>query len=290
MERWAPLAVIVAMAVAGCGGRDAVPAGVPVDADGSALPNLEGFVVDDAIRPMEGVLVRILFSDVNATTDAQGHYAIHQPTFLAEDVLLSAAAPGYQPRTQQVQLSGHRSTRMDFRLEPDPYQSPRIEVLSQTIGLGCQVTLALGPLPGARCDPPSTDSLLPVPQTKVWPIDTTVGLAGAVLDIHWDPQTDLSERLHATLRGPVAGCCAGGSDQVGSKGEVHADVTGSSPLRLELPEEAARAFPRWTALWLEVRLPESQGTPPLSFSLSQSVDAYATLFYVDPAPPGYTLA
>jgi len=256
MERWLHVAVIVAMSVAGCGGRDAVPAGVPVGEDGSALPNLEGFVVDDAIRPMQGVLVRILFSDVNATTDAEGHYAIHRPTFLAEDVLLSAAAPGYQPRTQQVQVSGHRSTRMDFRLEPDPYQSPRIEVLSQTISLGCQATLGLGPLPGAGCNPPNPfDSLLPAAQTKVWPIDTTVGLAGAVLEVYWDQQTDLSEQLHVSLRGPVAGCCAGGGTSSGSMGEVHADVTGSSPLRLELPEEAARAFPRWTALWLEVRLP-----------------------------------
>lgn len=293
MERWSAVALTLAVLLAGCGGRSAPPAGIPVDGDGDALPNLEGFVVDEAIRPMEGVTVRILFSDVNATTDADGHYAIHQPTFLAEDVLLSAAAPGYVPRTQQVQMSGHRSTRMDFRLEPDPYQVPHVEVLDHRGTLGCEARFALPGAPGTQsCDVPdvSLSGIRMPSNVSVWAIETSIGLAGAVLQLHWDAESPMSEELHATLRGPVVGCCEGESDKVGSKGQVHADVTGPSPLRLEVPEDAARAFPSWSSLWLEVRLPDGQAAAPVAFSRQQPFDAYATVFYIDAAPPGYMLS
>ena len=289
VSRWLPVAL--ALVLAGCGSPDPPTPGIPVDDEGDELPNLEGFVVDEAIRPMEGVTVRILFSDVNATTDEEGHYSIHRPTFVAEDVLLSAVAPGYQARTQQVQVSGQRSTRMDFRLEVDQYQMPHVEVLSRTLGLGCQAwTGLMGARQGVACEAPAPESggwKIPT-GTKVWAVDTTVGLAGAVFQVNWDAETALAQDLHVTLRGPVVGCCAGGDG--GSKGEVHAEATGPSPLRLELTEEAARSFSSWSSIWLEVRLPDSQDLAPLSASRDHLVDAYATLFYVDAAPPGYQLS
>ena len=237
-------------------------------------------------------MVRILFSDVNATTDDEGHYAIHRPTLLAEDVLLSAAALGYQPRTQQVQVSGHRSTHMDFRLERDAYQVAHTEVLNERGSLSCQLHAPGTGLGQQACDPPNVglNGIEDPPTTWVWAIDTSIGLAGAVLQLHWEPETPFTQELHAVLRGPVVGCCEGESDNAGSKGEVHADVTGTSPLRLELPEETAQAFPHWSALWLEVSLPEETGDFPVSVSREQPFDAYATLFYVAPAPPGYLLA
>lgn len=287
--RW--VVVVLLVALAGCGESTVVPPGIPVDEHGEALPNLEGFVVDEAIRPMAGVLVRILFSDVNATTDDQGYYAIRRQTFVAENVLLSASAPGYVPLSHQVQVSGHRSTRMDFQLEPDPYAVARVDVLNQRGSLGCQVRSPLLPGNGTTCDAPSIsiDGLGHTDDAFIWQIDTTVGLAGAVLELYWDPETALSNELHALLRGPVVGCCEEDPDS-GSKGEVHADVAGPSPLRLELTEAVARAFPRWSGLMLEVRLPDGAGAEPVGVSRAQTIDAYASIFYVDPAPPGYTLA
>lgn len=291
MARW--LLVVLALAVAGCGSPDKPIAGIPLGEEGEALPNLAGFVVDEAIRPMAGVTVRILLTNVTTVTDEDGHYAIWRPTYLAETVLLSAAAPGYVPRTQQVQVSGHVSTRMDFRLEPDPYQVAHVEVLDQRGSLGCQVHAALpgAPAPLAyACDPPNASlDGIEFPKTyAAWDIGTNVGLAGAVVQLHWDAETALTQTLHATLFAPVVGCCELGDD-TGSKGEVIADVTGTSPMRFEVPEDKARAFPNWSALRLEVRLPEGQQAPA-SVSREQAFDAYASLFYVDPAPPGYSLA
>ena len=110
------------------------------------------------------------------------------------------------------------------------------------------------------------------------------------MQVHWDAQSALATELLVRLRGPVIGCCAGESPDTGSKGEVHDEALGPSPLRLELPEHVARSFPAWTALWVEVSLPPSQPAAPASVSLEQPFDAYASMFYVDPAPPGYLLA
>lgn len=284
MVRWLACALALSAALAGCGGKDAPPPGLPLDEAGDVLPTVEGFVVDEAIRPMVNASVRILGEEVVTATDEGGHYALHRPTFLAEDVLVTAYAPGYVPQSRQVQASGHTSARIDFRLEPDPDRVPRVDVLSHAGVIPCQLRTSGETHP---CSPPSVsldDGLVMPTDTAVWGIDIARGLAGAVLEVHWDAETPLAEVLHAQLRGPVAG------GDKGSLGEVQAEATGTRPLRLEVPEEVARAWTPWTALWLEVRLADGQGQSPAAFARAQTFEAYASLFYVDPAPPGYSLA
>lgn len=275
----------MALLLAGCGNPDEPAPGIPLDESGGALPNLEGFVVDEAVRPMEGAVVRILLSNVTTTTDADGHYAIWRPTFLAETVLLSAAAPGYQPRTQQVQLSGQRSTRMDFRLDIDPYQVPHVEVLDHAGSLGCQAQVGAPVQRSLSCGAPDPTTLGEShPPPSAWDVWPDPGLAGLVVEVYWDAETDLARELHASLRGPMCG------GPHGSQGDVLVEARGPIPLRLEVPTDAARALSRYCAIVLEVTFPDGQGAAPVAVSREQRFDAYATIFYVDPAPPGYTLA
>lgn len=281
-----PVFLLCVLALAGCSGPSLAPAGVPVDAGGKQLPTLEGYVVDAAIRPMEGAVVRLLHDPtLHTTSDADGYYALRRPTFAAEDALVTASAPGHQSRTQQVQLSGHRSTRLDFQLERDPYDVARVEVLQQTDALACQARSELVPAQPVRCtvnNPIQTGD--PPPPPNIWVINPDPGLAGIVVELHWDAKTPMSQALDAALRAPVAG---GFSGELGS---ILAEATGASPLRLELGPEVARGLPRWTAIHVEVRLPDAQATAPASFTDNQPYDAYASLFYVEPAPPGYILA
>lgn len=288
MLRVAGLALALALALAGCGGKDAVPAGLPTDEQGDPLPTVEGFVVDEAIRPMAGVRVLILQEGVEAVTDESGHYAIDRPTFAAEHVILSAVAAGYVPQSHMVQASGQTSARVDFRLTPDQHQIPHVEVLQHRGMLTCQVRAAGQ---GQFCDPPSFsfNEGVEVPELRsLWVMDTTIDLAGAVVQVHWDAESPLAEQLTVRLRGPVVGCCENQSLRYDDP--VLDEATGASPVRLEVDEAAARAFPSWSALWLEVDVPESQGPVPAAFAREQSFDAYATLFYVDPAPAGYQLS
>ena len=273
-------AAVTAVALAGCSGGPGVPAGIPHGDGGEALPTLHGVVVDEAIRPLPGALVRFLGEDgVGAVTDQDGAYAIHRPTGRAHAVLVSASKPGYLARTQQVQVSGQLSAKLGFMLEADPTLVPRLDILENEGLVRCSAAVAAGgeqwgaDCPGDRRD---EDDKLPA---WMWDINPTPGLAGAVVEVYWEPQTAAASRLHAWLKVPMAG---------GQGGEVVAEATGTAPLRLEVPQHVAEAMPRWTAIRLHVELAEGDGGTP-GAALEQPYTAFASLFYVDPAPPGYRL-
>lgn len=275
---WRPLAALalLPLLLAGCSGRPLVPPGIPVDASGHALPTLEGVVVDEGIHPLAGATVRFLGTGVAATTDGEGHYAIQRPTGRAEATLVTAAMPGFVPKTQQVQVSGRTSAHLDFALEADATLVPHLDLLKYTGTLRCAVGVAgAGQQTGLDCDPDRRDDHDVLPPW-LWEIDPTPNLAGAVVEVSWQAQSPAAEVLHATLTAPMAG---------GRGGEVVADAAGPSPLRLEVPRAVAEAMPRWTAIRLAVDVAE--GDTPGAASQDQRFSAVAALFYVEPAPPGY---
>ncbi|HUR61293.1 MAG TPA: carboxypeptidase-like regulatory domain-containing protein [Candidatus Thermoplasmatota archaeon] len=266
----------VALLLSGCAGPAPVPPGVPLDENGDPLPTLHGVVVDEAIRPVAGAVVRFLASGLNTTTDAAGRYEFHRPTMKAEAVLVTAYKDGFVPRTQQVQLSGSRSAKVNFGLTADRYAFPRLDVLEHSGLVRCTAAIAaLGQAQGAGCDEarPDADDKLP---EWIWGLYPHPGLAGAVVEVHWEAQTGLAQRLHAWITAPVAG---------GREGEVRASATGTTPLRLEVPAAVAQGLPEWTAVWLHVELAnEGSGAGAVQ---DQPFDAYAALAYVEPLPPDY---
>ena len=272
------VAATLAVSLAGCGAPKAVPAGIPVDENGDALPTLQGVVVDEAIRPLAGATVRLLATGEAATTDADGHYELRRPTLVAETALVTASLAGFETRTQQALLSGHTSATLDFILPVDPPPVARVDVLQHTGHVRCTAR-APGPAPAdaVGCEPDHGDSGEdPGPPAWIWAIEPDEAFAGLVAQVVWEAESPASSELHAWLQAPVAG---------GRGGEVYAEVTGPSPLRLELPEDVARALPRWTAVWLMVELPPGAA----GAKVQQVHEDYASLFYVDPAPAGYTL-
>ncbi|MHB1260550.1 MAG: carboxypeptidase regulatory-like domain-containing protein [Thermoplasmatota archaeon] len=274
--------LVLAILLSGCAATPLTPAGIPVDDAGRALPTLHGIVVDAAIRPLAGAVVRLLGTDVNATTDAEGRYEIHRPTGKAEDVLVAAFMDGFIPLTHQVQVSGHRSASLDFVLDADPFVVPHVEILQFRGSLGCRLAATGGgQFQSLTCDPPDLNAPRDAPKPWIWYVNPTPGFAGAVIELDWEAESPSTQVLRARLDGPVLG---------GLESPVVAQAIGESPLRLEVPEGAARAFPRWSAVRLVVELePVEAGDPAAAFTQGQRFDAYATVFYVDPAPPGYTL-
>jgi hypothetical protein len=275
VRRW--VLALGTLLLAGCSAAPPVPPGIPVDAAGHALPTLEGTVADEAVRPLAGVEVRFLGTGVAATTDEEGHYAIQRPTGRAEATLVTARKAGFVPLTQQAQVSGHRSVRLDFVLSLDATLVPRVDALEHRGTLRCAVGVAVaGQSTGVGCDPDRRDGEDVLPPW-LWDIDPTPNLAGAVVEVAWEAQSPGATALHAWLRAPMAG---------GQGGEFVAEATGPSPLRLKVPREVAAAMPRWTAIRLGVDVAE--GDTPGAASQDQRFGAVASLFYVDPAPAGYT--
>jgi hypothetical protein len=276
--RWAALVVVGAF-LAGCADPGRVAAGIPLDARGDPLPTLQGTVVDEAIRPLAGATVRFLGTDVSALTDDAGHYEIHRATAKAEDILVTASKPGFEPLTHQVQVSGHRSSKADFRLALDGDLVPHQDVLQHSGRLRCAVGLAgAGQTTGLDCEADRrVDDQVPA---WIWEINPTPNLAGAVVEVDWEATTPSTETLRAWLRAPMAG---------GQGGEVVAEATGKSPLRLELSPAQAQGMGRWTAINLYVDLAEQQGGSPGLDATGQGFDAFASLFYVEPPPAGYRI-
>jgi hypothetical protein len=101
------------------------------------------------------------------------------------------------------------------------------------------------------------------------------------VQVDWEATSSLSERLRVELWGPLAG----GPD--GAAGEIKAEATGPSPLRLELPYDVAHAFHPWTSVDVKVGLTDDPGGAPVAISADQAFEVIASVFYVDPAPPGY---
>lgn len=276
-----PRAAVLALAaflVAGCAAPDGAPAGLPVDEDGDPLPSLHGFVVDAAIRPLQGATVRLLDGEESATTDADGRYELRRPTFAAEDVLVAASLDGFEPRTQQAQVSGLRSNRLDFRLDADADAVPHSVVLEHRGVLRCAVGARVaGQDLGAGCDPDRRDEEDKLPPW-MWEVTPRPNVAGAVFEVGWEAMAPTTRSLRAWLVGPTVG---------GDGGDLVAEASGPSPLRLEVPEDAARAMPRWTSWRLHVALDDADGAG--AGPQEQRYHAVATLFHVDPAPPGYTV-
>lgn len=273
MKAWT---LLLALALAGCADGPRVPDGIPLDPSGDPLPTVRGVVVDDAIRPLAGATVRILGTDVAGTTDEEGRYALLRPTFVAEAALVAATMPGYLTRSAQVQLSGNIAAEVDFQLPADPSVVPHTEVLQHRGQVRCTAAVSvLGGVHGAGCEGDRRDDHDILPRW-MWEINPRPGVAGVVVEVHWDAGTPAATELRAWLKAPMAG---------GQGGEVVAEAVGPSPLRLEVPEDAVRSYARWTAVRLHVETaPGTAGA-----TREQAYDAFATVFYVDPAPAGYLL-
>lgn len=277
-----PLLLLLAL-LAGCS-KPAVPEGIPESATGEALPTVHGFVVDETIRPLAGAEVRFLGTDIKAFTDEDGAYRIFEPVDEAYAALVTAFKPGYWPRTAHVQVSGHVSARLDFGLALNQYLVPHTAADEHRGFARCDAKVRMGAQGYDHdCQGMERNERSGEVPGWMWEINPTPGFAGAVIQVAWNPAWPDTERLHLWLVAPMAG---------GQGGQVIEDVTAASPVRFEVGEEFARAMADWTSIRLHVDLPESGGSVPVAtaaFGRDQLYEAVATLFYVDPAPPGYVL-
>jgi hypothetical protein len=266
--------LLLALALAGCGGGAEVPVGIPVDDEGKALPTLQGVVVDEAIRPLAGAFVRLLGSDLNATTDAEGHYELRRPTLVAEQVLVTASLAGYRTQAQQTQVSGYTSHTLDFILQLDPPPVARVEVLQATSTVTCYATTPLPPPADAmECELGGNKA------AWAWNVLPDRAWSGTIVEVHWDATSAFADNAHGWIQGP---------EFEGHPGPVLVEATGASPLRFELTQEQARAVPRNSAIQIALQPVATSGA--VGLAVNQVYETYASMFYVDPAPPGYQLA
>lgn len=278
MQRLAAL-LVVALAIAGCsGGQDADPGAGPAPAQSDSIPMLHGYVFDPAIRPLEGATVKVLDTNVSSTTTDEGFFGFGGlPT--EQFLVIVATMPGYIPSSKQVTLAPDVPVRLNFTLEPQPVAAPYREIIPFEGFVGCQAAFAVSDTNNTLdCN----NGLEQRPR-----LDFAVGpdLAGAVIEVFWEPFTPAAESMGLRLE----------TLELGQLNIVLGQVLGPSPLRISVPQSVAeKYYPGGGLMRLTVFAAsdahQNEAGVGASLAFQQSFEAFASLFYVQPPEASYTLA
>lgn len=271
--KWLPI-LFLTLALAGCAEEEAVqeqPAPSTRDE-----PQLQGWVFDPTVLALEGVKIEVLDTGATVTTDANGYYQL-EGVPLDIQVLLVASKEGYEPSSKQVRLEADTAIRLNFTLNPVPIKQPFSERLPYNGFIDCEgrIVTAASDIP-IQC---GSDN------QNVWEFNVKEDLAGAVIEIGWEPGTDLAASLGARLE----------TIGFGDQNIVIAEIFGQSILRLQIPNAVAEKYytePGTLRLTVEVK-PDNEANEAgigAGLAINQEFDVVASLFYVEGPPPGYTAA
>lgn len=269
------LLTALALLLAGCSGSNGSDNGADSGPSAGDVPMLHGYVVDLAIRPLEGVSVKVLDSNVSVLSDAGGYYGFDGlPT--EQFLVLVATKPGYIPQSKQVTLVPDVPVRLNFTLEVEPVTTPSWYVLPYEGMVGCQVA-TVGPTGNNTFD--CNNGL---EQRTRWDFAVEPDLAGAVIEIYWEPRTEAGKSMSMHLE----------TLELGQLNVVLGHVIGESPLRITVPPSAAQKYyPQGGLMRLTVQAAsdaeQNEAGIGESIVFQQGFEAFASQFYVA-VPPCFT--
>lgn len=269
------LALTVLLLLAGCSQAPS-EAGAEGDAE-SGVPRLSGYVVDTGIVPMKDVTLRVLDTNATATTDEGGFFAFSEVP-LDQILIVIATLDGFVPMSKQVSVPTDATVQLNFTLEPVAVRTPFMQVSPFTGFLSCQAVYEITDQNQTlSCDTGST--------VDVWEFGVGTDLAGAVIELFWDAASPLGQALHAKLE----------TLNLGELNVVLAETIGTSPLRLPVAQTiAAKYYTDGGTMRLTVRVDPNNDAGEqavgVGFAFEQQFDAFASLFYVAPPSPTYTIA
>jgi len=199
----------------------------------------------------------------------------------AVSVQLTPAGPDVTepvPLPRLPEPAADTPVRLNFTLEPIPAQAPHSQVLKQEMLVECQ----LGVVAADQANQMNCGTGLQ--EVDQFDIAVDVDLAGAVVEVFWEPSSALSESIGAKLE----------TLDLGQLNLVLGQVVGTSPLRITVPESAAqRYYPQGGLMRLTVfPAPDNEASEAgagAALAFQQDFRAFASLFYVDPPHPTYTV-
>ncbi|MFA5943320.1 MAG: carboxypeptidase-like regulatory domain-containing protein [Candidatus Thermoplasmatota archaeon] len=269
---------VAALALAGCSaGKDSDGADPAATGGDGALPMLHGYVFDPAIRPLVGVTVKVLDTNSTAVTDREGFFGFEGlPT--EQFLVVVASLDGFISGSKQVTLTVEAPVRLNFTLEPIPVQIPRMTTDKHDLIVECQLGVTANEensTYGCGTGTQDVDS---------WDIAVEPDLAGAVIEIYWEPTTDAAASIGARLE----------TLELGQLNLILSETLGTSPLRLTVPQLAAdRYYTSGGLMRLTVyaapNTDETEAGVGAALLFQQPITAYASLFYVAPPDPSYSI-
>lgn len=271
--------LLVTVALAGCADESGdEPHTVTDDTPDEDIPLLHGWVFDQALVPLDDVEVEILEAGHTASSNAEGFYAFSDDLPLNEPLILVARLDGYKPSSQQVTLQPGTPIRLNFTLEAEPVLVPDVVVLDFDGFLSCQYNVELSGEQYFNDCSGGTGG-------DIWQFAVGPNLAGVVIEIGWTANTELSRYLHGKVE----------TSQVSDQTIVLSETTAESVLRLQVAEQFAKKYyPEGGIMQLTVNVDpanaEQETEVGASIAVSQDFKVFASLFYVEPPPQGYTFS
>lgn len=275
--RLAPAALLVALALSGCVAEKpaaAAPRG----------PVVEGWVLDEALRPIGGATVALLGSELEARTAANGRYALEVPA--GAQVTVTARAPGFEPKSGFLGSGFGARAHLNFSLVRVPVAQPHTQLQDHKGQLTCAVSAVVGQDDpdrphqhmGARCSelPVGVDDgnawLYPVPQRA----------AGVVLEVFWTPNSPLSETLVLQMI-------------VAATGETIGFAEGPSPIQVHLGQARVAQLQERGQTDLRLAILPGAGTGShehgaVGAFAEQPFRIFATAFFNQPLDPTYSVS
>jgi hypothetical protein len=227
----------VAMALAGC-------AHAPAPPPAPTLPVVEGWVLDEALRPVAGATTTLAGYPTTQRTDETGHYRLEVPS--GTDATVTVEAPGFTAKSAFVGAGFGARATLNFTLARLPEAKPYTLLQDHRGQLACAVSAVVGQddpgkphqHKGARCA-----EVVPseVDDGNRWLYEVPAGTTGVVLEVYWTPNSDLSQAL--VLRADIA-----------DTGETIGFAEGTSPIHVQLSQ-------------LRVEQMHGQGHPGLNLTI-----------------------
>lgn len=268
---------VAAVALAGCSDGKKGGDGGDGGPDGGVggVPMLHGYVVDTAIRPLEGAEIKVIDLNTSVASDAGGYFGFDDlPT--EQFLVIVASKEGFLPQSKQVTLAPDTPVRLNFTLEPQPIRAPSMRQLPFEGFIGCQVA-TIGPTGN------STQSCnMGLEERTRFDFQVDAELVGAVIEVFWDARSEAGKTLGLRLE----------TLELGQLNVVLGEVVGPSSLRVTVPQSVAEKYypgGGYMRLTVSAASDATQNEAGIGESVvvQQQFQAFATLFYVE-APSCYT--
>lgn len=273
----------LAVALAGCSGGPG-PAVDPTDIPvGSGRAVFAGVVVDEAIRPVEGAVVDVTDSGLNATTAEDGSFLLPVPV---GDHLVEVRHASFAPVQQTISVPETGLRGFTLRLSLSASEAPYHMLLKYdgfvVCSLGVSVIFSeecgegVG-TPAGRVGKQGNNNIRFDFQPE------SPSLKTAVVEQVWTPTSDAGREMLILFNTKWTCEPACGGDAVGA-----GNVQGPSPLLLRVDEadlaphleDPANVFTTYT-------LARNDATQ-VNVLLNQGFQLFVTLFYRESAPEGYS--
>lgn len=271
--------LVATVTLAGCSGAGGGDGKDPAAEGAGALPMLHGYVLDPAVRPLAGATVKVLDTNASTLVDDEGFFGFDGLP-VDQFLVVVATMDGFMPTSKQITLTADRSFVLNFTLEPVPVATPYSTVVKKEMMLDCQVGIVMqeeyNQVPcGGGVQSEAVDT---------WDIAVEPGLSGVVVEMYWEPTTQLAESLGFRLE----------TLELGQLNLVLGQVVGTSPQVIRVPQSTAERYYSAGGLmrltvYAEPNADENEVGVGAAVAVQQPVAAYGTLFYVAPADPTYTL-